>query len=144
MMDIFDHEGVFIYIDDIIIVAKTFDEFSSRIKFVLERAHLYRVNLGLHKCKFITKNHPITILGCEYIDNTRRIDSKRVEARVNIPTPTTIKEVRSFVGSINYIKDFIADASDLLAPIIALVKNKARTVHWTPQLQSNFDEIKRG
>ncbi|KAL0236163.1 hypothetical protein GEMRC1_002745 [Eukaryota sp. GEM-RC1] len=142
MYEIFDHEGIFIYIDDIIIVGRTFEEFMSRIRFVLTKAFTRRVNLGLPKCHFVTKKHPLKILGSKFVNNTRSIDPSRITALLELPVPTTIKEVRSFVGSINYIKDFIPGASDLLAPIINLVKNNARSVKWTPLHQSNFGTIR--
>ncbi|KAL0248145.1 hypothetical protein GEMRC1_003381 [Eukaryota sp. GEM-RC1] len=106
MYEIFDHEGIFIYIDDIIIVGRTFEEFMSRIRFVLTKALTRRVNLGLPKCNFVTKKHPLKILGSKFVNNTRSIDPSRITALLELPVPTTIKEVRSFVGSINYIKDF--------------------------------------
>ncbi|KAL0242637.1 hypothetical protein GEMRC1_005200 [Eukaryota sp. GEM-RC1] len=144
MYEIFDHEGIFIYIDDIIIVGRTFEEFMSRIRFVLTKALKRRVNLGLPKCHFVTKKHPLKILGSKFVNNTltSSIDPSRITALLELPVPTTIKEVRSFVGSINYIKDFIPGASDLLAPIINLVKNNARSVKWTPLHQSNFETIR--
>ncbi|KAL0233067.1 hypothetical protein GEMRC1_011814 [Eukaryota sp. GEM-RC1] len=102
MYEIFDHEGIFIYIDDIIIVGRTFQEFMDRLRFVLTKAFTRRVNLGLPKCNFVTKRHPLKILGSKFVNNTRSIDPLRITALLELPVPTTIKEVRSFVGSINY------------------------------------------
>ncbi|KAL0218463.1 hypothetical protein P9112_004116 [Eukaryota sp. TZLM1-RC] len=46
MMEIFDCEGVLIYIDDIIMVASTLDEFLSRVGTVLERAKRFKLTLA--------------------------------------------------------------------------------------------------
>ncbi|KAL0220116.1 hypothetical protein P9112_005769 [Eukaryota sp. TZLM1-RC] len=125
MMEIFDSEGVFIYIDDIIIVASTLDEFLSRVGTVLERAKRFRVNLGLPKCSFTTCKHEIKILGSIFVNKTRYIDESRIKGLINLPKPRTLPEVRSFIGSINYIQ-----------PINKLTRNKPSKIKWT----SDHDE----
>jgi hypothetical protein len=66
---------------------------------------------------------------------------KKVEAIVKIATPKTVKQVRSFIGIINYYKDHIPCHSDLLTPLTALTKKGAR-FKWMDECQHNFDELK--
>ncbi|KAL0220381.1 hypothetical protein RCL1_000235 [Eukaryota sp. TZLM3-RCL] len=122
MSSIFDIPGVFIYIDDVIIVASTFDEFLDKIRAVLSNARSRRVNIGLQKCTFTTCNHPIKILGHVFFKKTRSIDSFRISALVELPPPKNVKEVRSFVGSVNYLRDWLPQISEELAPIIELTR----------------------
>ncbi|KAL0218822.1 hypothetical protein P9112_004475 [Eukaryota sp. TZLM1-RC] len=105
MMEIFDSKGVFIYIDDVMIVASTLDEFLSRVGMVLERVKRFRINLGLPKCSFTTYKHEIKILGSIFINKTRYINESRIEGLINLFKPRTLPEVRSFISSINYIRD---------------------------------------
>jgi cleavage and polyadenylation specificity factor subunit 1 len=44
---------------------------------------------------------------------------KKVEAIVKIATPKTVKQVRSFIGMVNYYKDHIPHRSNLLTPLTA-------------------------
>ncbi|KAL0208229.1 hypothetical protein P9112_010816 [Eukaryota sp. TZLM1-RC] len=141
MMEIFDSEGVFIYIDDIIIVASTLDEFLSRVGTVLERAKRFRVNLGLPKCSFTTCKHEIKILGSIFVNKTRYIDESRIEGLINLPKPRTLPEVRSFIGSINYIRDWLPYLSDLIEPINKLTRNKPSKVKWTSDHDEAFGKI---
>ncbi|KAL0221190.1 hypothetical protein RCL1_001044 [Eukaryota sp. TZLM3-RCL] len=151
MSSIFDIPGVFIYIDDVIIVASTFDEFLDKIRAVLSNARSRRVNIGLQKCTFTTCNHPIKILGHVFFKKTRSIDSSRITALVELPPPKNVKEVRSFVGSVNYLRDWLPQISEELAPIIELTRgsesgNRAPPpppIKWTHDHQLRFERIKR-
>ncbi|KAL0211680.1 hypothetical protein RCL1_005306 [Eukaryota sp. TZLM3-RCL] len=148
MSSIFDIPGVFIYIDDVIIVASTFDEFLDKIRAVLSNARSRRVNIGLQKCTFTTCNHPIKILGQVFFKKTRSIDSSRISALVELPPPKNVKEVRSFVGSVNYFRDWLPQISEELAPIIELTRgsdsgNRPPPIKWTHDHQLRFKRIKR-
>jgi hypothetical protein len=66
---------------------------------------------------------------------------KKVKAIVKIATPKTVKQVRSFIGMINYYKDHIPRHSNLLTPLTTLTKKGAR-FKWTDECQHNFDELK--
>ncbi|KAL0225409.1 hypothetical protein RCL1_003321 [Eukaryota sp. TZLM3-RCL] len=87
MSQIFNIPGVFIYIDDVIIVGETFDEFLDKIRAVLLKARSRRVNIGLQKCTFTTSNHPVKILGHVFHKKTRSIDSSRIKAVIELPPP---------------------------------------------------------
>ncbi|KAL0212117.1 hypothetical protein RCL1_005743 [Eukaryota sp. TZLM3-RCL] len=134
MSQIFNIPGVFIYIDDVIIVGETFDEFLDKIRAVLLKARSRRVNIGLQKCTFTTSNHPVKILGHVFHKKTRSIDSSRIKAVIELPPPRNIKEVRSFVGSVNYLRDWLPRISEELSPIIDLTKDQTRRLEL---LQSN-------
>ncbi|KAL0250940.1 hypothetical protein GEMRC1_000154 [Eukaryota sp. GEM-RC1] len=143
MMEIFSCEGVFIYIDDIIVIGNTFEEFLSRIANVLERARRYRVRFGLKKCHFTTSSHKIKILGSDFVNKTRHIDESRVSALKSLPSPKTLPEVRSLIGALNYIRDWIPNFSDLMSPIIKLTRDKPKKIYWTDEHENLLNEIKR-
>ncbi|KAL0212974.1 hypothetical protein RCL1_006600 [Eukaryota sp. TZLM3-RCL] len=143
MTEIFDIPGVFIYIDDVIIASKTFDDYFDKIRTVCERAKSKRVTIGLNKCNFSTCNHPIKILGHVFLNKTRSIDNSRIKAIVDLPAPKNIKEVRSFVGSVNYLRDWLPQISEELAPIINLTKGNPRSISWNSDLEKNFSTIKQ-
>ncbi|KAL0241324.1 hypothetical protein GEMRC1_006559 [Eukaryota sp. GEM-RC1] len=105
MMDIFNIEGVFIYIDDVIITGNTLEEYMDRLRQVLDCARRFRVRFGLRKCHFVTCNHKIKILGSDFVNKTRCIDESRISALRNLSSNLT--EVRSLIGALNYIGDFI-------------------------------------
>ncbi|KAL0219206.1 hypothetical protein P9112_004859 [Eukaryota sp. TZLM1-RC] len=133
MADIFSGDGVFIYIDDIIIIGSTFDEFIERLRRVLDQARCKRVSLGLPKCHFVSSRHPIKILGSVFQNKQRTIDPTRVESLLNLPRPKTIKDVRSLVGSVNFIREWLPQVSELIAPIIRLTKKDGNNSKVKPK-----------
>ncbi|KAL0229593.1 hypothetical protein GEMRC1_014210 [Eukaryota sp. GEM-RC1] len=142
MMEIFNVEGVFIYIDDIIVVGNTFEEFISRINLVLERAERFRVRIGLKKCRFTTSKHPNKILGSNFCNKTRCIDDKRVSALIELPAPSTLPEVRSLLGALNYVREWIPNYSNLTASINELTHGKPKKIAWTKDHDALLDKIK--
>ncbi|KAL0209474.1 hypothetical protein RCL1_008312 [Eukaryota sp. TZLM3-RCL] len=70
------------------------------------------------------------------------------QSRRRTSAPRNIKEVRSFVGSVNYLRDWLPRISEELSPIIDLTKGldsstRAPPIKWTPDLQSRFERIKK-
>ncbi|KAL0224214.1 hypothetical protein P9112_003604 [Eukaryota sp. TZLM1-RC] len=61
---------------------------------------------------------------------------------MRIPRPKTVKEVRSLVGSINYIRDWLPGISELIAPINELIKGKPRIIKWTCKHDDYLKQIK--
>ncbi|KAL0218242.1 hypothetical protein RCL1_009090 [Eukaryota sp. TZLM3-RCL] len=87
-------------------------------------------------------------LGHVFFKKTRSIDSSRISALVELPPPKNVKEVRSFVGSVNYLRDWLPQISEELAPIIELTRgsesgNRAPPIKWTHDHQLRFERIKR-
>ena len=67
--------------------------------------------------------------------------SKKVEAIKNIATPTTRRELRRFIGIVNYYRDMWIRRSDVLAPSSSLT-SKTTPWHWTDVEQKAFDTMK--
>jgi hypothetical protein len=65
-----------------------------------------------------------------------------VEAIKNIATPTTRRELRRFIGIVNYYRDMWIRRSDVLAPLSSLT-SKTTPWHWTDVEQKAFDTMKR-
>ena len=65
-------------------------------------------------------------------------DPKKVEAIRTLPAPTTVKQVRSFIGMSSYYRRFIPNFSTIAEPLIALTRKYAR-FHWDEQCQKAFD-----
>ncbi|KAL0239568.1 hypothetical protein GEMRC1_009676 [Eukaryota sp. GEM-RC1] len=122
MQDIFSMPNVFIYMDDVIIAACTEEELLSTLNAILTKAAEHRVRFALRKCAFLTSESAIKILGAIFHKKKRSIDPDRVKCIIKLPIPSTIGELRSFNGSINYIRDWIPHLSNCLQPLTALTK----------------------
>uniref|UniRef100_A0A2N9FMN2 RNase H type-1 domain-containing protein n=1 Tax=Fagus sylvatica TaxID=28930 RepID=A0A2N9FMN2_FAGSY len=69
------------------------------------------------------------------------IDPAKVQAIRSMPAPRTEKEIRSFLGRINYIARFIAQLTATCEPLFKLLRKDAK-IKWTEDCQRAFDKIK--
>ena len=69
------------------------------------------------------------------------VDPSKVKAIQEMPSPRTEKEVRGFLGSLNYIARFISHLTSTCEHIFKLLK-KDRVVKWNDDCQAAFERIK--
>ena len=66
----------------------------------------------------------------------------KVQKILDLAPPNNIKQLRTFLGMVNYYQDMWMRRSHILAPLNALNKKKAK-LKWTDVEQTAFDNIKR-
>ena len=69
------------------------------------------------------------------------VDPDKIRAILDMPAPRTEKEVRGFLGRLQYINRFIARLIDICEPIFRLLRKSQRTI-WDDQCQRAFEKIK--
>jgi len=70
-----------------------------------------------------------------------RPSQKKVEAILQIKPPTTRKQLRRFIGMVNYYRDMWPQRSHLLAPLSALTSAKVKW-KWATEHQEAFEKMK--
>jgi transposase InsO family protein len=128
------------YIDDLLVVSKgNFANHLEHLEQVLTRLSAAGLKVNATKSHFCCDE--LEYLG--YLVNREGIrpTMKKVEAITKIATPTTHKQLRSFIGMVNYYRDMWPKRSHLLAPLSALTSSKAKW-NWTEECQKSFDQIK--
>jgi hypothetical protein len=65
-----------------------------------------------------------------------------ITAILNLPTPTSKKEVQAFMDIINFVRRFVPDFSVMVKPIHNLLK-KERSFSWTDDIENAFVRIKK-
>ena len=68
-------------------------------------------------------------------------DKAKVELIQNWPIPENVKELQSFLGTVNYLSKFLAFLSDLCVPLQGLLKNNAEFT-WTETHTQAFNQLK--
>ena len=71
-----------------------------------------------------------------------KVDLEKVRAILEIPAPSTEKEVRGFLGRLNYIARFISQLTATCEPIFKLLR-KNQPVEWNDDCQEAFEKIKQ-
>ena len=91
-----------IYLDDIIIFSKTPSEHLDQLEVVLPKIAEAGLRPKQKKCEFF-KTH-VEYLGHIASKNGIEINPKKIEAIIKWPQPSTVTEVRSFLGFCNYYR----------------------------------------
>jgi hypothetical protein len=93
-----------VFLDDIVIYARSLQEHDHKLREVFGRIRKYNLKLQPEKCDFLRTEvqyleHVITEEGV-------RPDPKKVEVIQNFPRPTSIKQLKSFLGMASYYRKF--------------------------------------
>ena len=126
--------------DDILIFAKTKEELRQITKLVLEKLRENDLFLKAKKCEF--KKTKVDYLGIIIEEGRISMDPIKLAGIQEWPTPTTVKQVRSFLGFGNFYQKFISHYSDLAKPLTDLTK-KDRKFEWTKDCQQVFNNLKK-
>ena len=70
------------------------------------------------------------------------VDPKKIEAVANWPRPTSVTEIKSFLGLAGYYRRFVQNFSKIAAPITKLTQKNKKFV-WSNQCEESFEELKR-
>jgi hypothetical protein len=66
---------------------------------------------------------------------------ERKQGIIDMAAPTNVKQVRSFVGMIGFMRDFIPNLSQLLEPLTDLTKKSKKFV-WNKKAEESFQAVK--
>ena len=111
-------------IDDLLVHSKTFEEHLIHIAAVLDTAHKARLFLNRRKCMF---GYPeLKWMGHILGGGTRKPSPDKIKDVQNYPLPTTVAEVRSLLGVMNYLGDYIPNLQQMLAPFADMRKGNSK------------------
>ncbi|KAA0046150.1 pol protein [Cucumis melo var. makuwa] len=108
---------VIVFIDDILIYSKTEAE---------HEEHLHQVTFLSH------------VVPSEGVS----VDPAKIEAVTNWPRPSTVSEIRSFLGLAGYYRRFVEDFLRIANPLTQLTR-KGTPFVWSPAYESSFQELKQ-
>jgi len=131
---------VFVYLDDIIIISRTFDKHLELLRETFRRLRDARLRLNPEKCHFCIDR--LTYLGHVIDREGIRTDSGKIQAVTNWPEPQSVKHIRQFVGMASWYRRFIPNFSTIAAPLTQLTKKNARW-KWGEGEATAFAQLKR-
>ena len=128
-----------IYLDDIITFSKTIEEHLERLVRVFDRLRSAGLKLKPEKCTFF--RHSVSFLGHVVSEAGIATDPEKVKAVADWPVPTSLREVRSFLGLASYYRRYVEGFAKIAAPLHALTK-KGQVFKWSSEAQASFDALK--
>ena len=129
---------VIIYLDDIIIFSKTPKEHIQRLRGVFQKLHEVGLKLKPKKCEFFKTR--ISYLGHIVSRSGIECDPKKIEAIKNWKRPTTVHDVRSFLGFTNYYRRFIHKYAQISGENAT---KKHKKVEWDEKCDKAFIALKK-
>ena len=105
---------IFVYLDDIVVFSRTFDEHLSHLRKCLDLARTAGLKFKISKC-FFAKNK-LRYLGHVISDEGVQPDPENTDKVKNFPVPTTKSQVKSFVGLASYYRRFVPNLRKLPHP----------------------------
>ena len=116
-------ENTFCFRDDILIVSKGSEqEHEKLIMNVLEKLEKENLALKLSKCEFFQQE--VNWLGHKLSLEGISPKITKTEAILKLSPPTSLKQLRSFLGSINHLAKFIPNAATLTEKLRLLLRDE--------------------
>ena len=114
------HKEIEVYVDDMIAKSQGEDDHVVNLKKLFERLRKFQLKPNPAKCIFGATSRKL--LG--FVVNKRGIelDPNKVRAIQDLPLPRTQKEVKSFMGRLNYIARFISQMMAKCNPIFKMLR----------------------
>jgi transposase InsO family protein len=131
--------GTVCMMDDILIHGATREEHDQRLQAVLQRLSDLGMTLNAEKCIFAQTS--VKFLG--HVVDTQEIgpDPDKIEAVVQFATPTSVGEVRRFLGMVNQLSKFSPNLASHTQPLRELEKD--RTWIWEDAQRQAFEKVKQ-
>ncbi|KAG5524070.1 hypothetical protein RHGRI_030912 [Rhododendron griersonianum] len=133
------HKEVEVYVYDMIVKAKEREGHLPALRKFFERIRKYRMRLNPAKCTFgVTAGK---MLGFMITTRGIEVDPLKIKAILEMELPRSEKDVRSFLGKVQFISRFIAKLTSTCEPIFHLLKKRMPFV-WDDRCQQAFEAIK--
>ena len=134
-----DIKGVDVVADDILVYGSTIEEHNHRLEAVLKRAN--EVDLRLNPQKSQICKTEVPYVGHLLTQNGLKPNPERVQAILELVTPTDKQAVQRFLGMIGYIGKFIPNLSEIAKPL-RLLLSKEIAWHWNEEQEVAFKRLK--
>ncbi|GMP78570.1 hypothetical protein CsSME_00034472 [Camellia sinensis var. sinensis] len=133
------HKSLECYIDDLVVKSKEETSHLKDLQRVFERCKKYRLRMNPLKCAFgVTAGK---FLGCIVHRHGIDPDPAKVAAIKNMPRPTSLDELRTFLGRASYLRRFIPAMAEITQPFNSLLKKDVRFI-WNEEHQQAFEGVK--
>ena len=141
--------SVLCYLDDVLVYSNTFEDQLERLDRVFARLRQHGLKVKPSKCELFRPE--VKYLGHKVSREGVQTDPAKLEAVRNWPTPTSVKELRSFLGFCSFYRRFVKGFSQIAGPLHNLVASlcdnmkakKTTAFQWDSTHQAAFDQLQQ-
>lgn len=132
-------ERCLIYLDDIIVFGRTFDEHNKNLISVFQRLREVNLKLNPAKCNFFKQE--LIYLGHFISKEGVLPDPQKIETIKSWKSPSSSDEVKRFVAFANYYRKHIRNFASLCSPLNYLTR-KGSEFNWNSECETAFQQLK--
>ena len=137
----FPSNKVIAYIDDILIMGSSFEEHFALVSKVLESLQAHCIKIKPCKCEWF--QYQVEYLGHVVSRTGIRKTASYLSKVESYPQPTTVGELREFLGFVNFQRKFLPRCSELQKPLSCLTSGKRnKSLTWTNEMTDAFRTLK--
>jgi hypothetical protein len=134
-----------VYLDDILIYSDSHAEHVRHVREVLARLRKFALYANRKKCRFFATE--VEFLGFIVSTEGVAMDKRRVATIEEWPTPTSVREVQTFLGFANFYRRFIRFYSKIVHALTSLTKGNKKgkqpvPINWGDAQEQAFRKIK--
>ena len=132
-------KGLVNFIDDISFGSNDPEELCHKFEALLKFAIAHNIKLKREKCCLGVP--ALKALGCVVNSQGKWIDPDRVMSLLRIQPASTVKELKQLLGSMNFVRQWLAHAATTCAPLTDLLKKNAK-FQWGPEQDQALERLK--
>ncbi|GFW42862.1 transposon Tf2-6 polyprotein [Trichonephila clavipes] len=141
---LFGLEFVFPYLDDILVASET-EEHKTHLKLVFDRLQKHGLRVNISKSTLGVTH--LEFLGYLITPEGSKPLPEKVDAILSYKLPETIRDLRTFLGLINFYRRYLKDAAKNQAILHEYLKgskkNDKTKILWTEEAKENFEKCKQ-
>lgn len=134
----------FVYLDDVLVASKSEAEHLDHLKLIFQRFKEHGLIINVEKCNFVKEE--VKFLGHYINSDGIKPTPDKIEAISNFKQPSTVKELRRFLGMVNFYRRFLPHAAEHQSILNYYLsgdkKDGSRKIDWTSQAVKAFNNIK--
>ncbi|CAN6583779.1 unnamed protein product [Malus baccata var. baccata] len=128
-----------VFMDDFSVFGDSFDGCLENLTLILKRCVETNLVLNWEKCHFIVRQG--IVLGHIVSERGIEVDKSKIDLVRYLPSPTSVREVRSFLGHAGFYRRFIKDFSKISNPLCRLLQ-KDVAFDFNEECEKAFNHLK--
>lgn len=138
-----DLDFCFVYKDDILVASSTLEEHLHHLRTLFARLKEYGV--VINPAKYVFGKSDVKFLGYRVNTSGTQTLPEKVQVIRQFPRPQKVKQLRQFLGMVNFYRRFVPKAAKVQDPLNTLLQGNVMEktpIQWTSEAENVFEETK--
>jgi hypothetical protein len=137
------HTQCELYMDDCMVYASTTSEYLKRLEAIFARFRAKNITLNPDKCRLGLSS--VEYLGHVLDHDGVTFSSKKIDKVIDLPKPMVARDLKQFLGLINYFHKHLQDIATVTKPLHEMIKSykksSVKPLVWTTESEAAYERI---